>query len=224
LCASEDYEFIIRKVQKKHPKAPIVALGTSMGAGLLLRHAAETGEKCLLKAIVAVATPFDYIKCRAKLNHWWPYFGFSDAYIVKSLHDQVDQVLLDLSMMEDDIKEKGISIDEVMNVKSSQEFDEKLTIKICDCKSTEQYYLDASVDQHVHKIKVPVLALSSKDDPIVSIECVPVDKIVKNPNIILALTHIGGHVAFYSGIVPKRSYADLCLEYLDSVLNSKSLS
>eukprot|EP01114_Cavostelium_apophysatum_P003354 TRINITY_DN13189_c0_g1_i1.p1 TRINITY_DN13189_c0_g1~~TRINITY_DN13189_c0_g1_i1.p1 ORF type:complete len:104 (-),score=5.97 TRINITY_DN13189_c0_g1_i1:50-361(-) len=48
-------------------------------------------------------------------------------------------------------------------------------------------------------VKTPLLLLSALDDPLVSPDCVPYKEIVGNPNLILATTKIGGHVAWHTG-------------------------
>ena len=189
-----------------------------MGAGLLLKYAANSGESCIFKAIAAVSTPFDYIITREVLNNWWPYFGYSDKYIIKSLREQYDSVFSYLVGMKKKLEEQGISLEEISNCKSSLEFDTKFTIKLYGYESPEKYYHDASVVHRLENIKIPVLALSSKDDPIVSPRCIPYDRLKEIPNVVLAVTFIGGHVSWYTGIKPERWYSKPCLEFLDAVL------
>ena len=185
-----------------------------MGAGLILRYASTTREKCLFKGIVAVAAPFDYIECRAKLNSIWPYFGYADDFIVKSLTDQVKSVLVYLKTMEDDLKEKGIDIERVLNIKTSREFDEEFTVKMIGIDKPEDYYIQASVGYNLNDIKVPTLSLNSEDDPIVPFNKEFARQIISNHNILLVYTKLGGHVGFYTGIKPKRWYVVPCLEFL----------
>lgn len=191
-----------------------------MGAGLLLKYLIDSGENCVLKGAVAVAAPFDYKACREKLNNFFPYFGYADGFIVKSLKDQFESVAVHLSTMHEDLKEKNISIERVRNIKSSQEFDEEFTIKMTDYESTEQYYADASVGYNLSRIKVPTLSLNSQDDPIVPFYPETAKNIIENPNILLAYTKIGGHIGFYTGWSPVRWYPKPCLEFLDATLSS----
>ena len=221
LCASDDYAYAISKIQKKHPKASIVGLGTSMGAGILLKYATETGENCTLKAIAAVATPFDYIICREHLNSWWPYLGLSDLFILSALEDQLESISTDLLLnYNDELLEKKIVLKEVVKARSSLEFDQKFTIKLYGYENTDEYYKQASVASSLNKIQIPVLALSSKDDPVVTASCIPYEQFYHNPNLVLAITNVGGHVGWFTGLSPKRWYPKPCLEFLDSILDN----
>jgi predicted alpha/beta-fold hydrolase len=205
---------VIKKIQKKYPERQLFGLGTSMGAGLILRYAMDTGDKCLFKAIVAVAAPFDYISCRAKLNSFWPYFGFADGFIVKSLKKQFNSVSAHLLMMKEDLDRMGIDMERVKDFNTSKEFDEEFTVKMVGYKSTQDYYEDASVGYDLSKIKVPTLSLNSEDDPIVPFKKDSARQITSNPLVLLAYTRVGGHIGFYTGWSPKRWYPAPCLEFL----------
>lgn len=193
-----------------------MALGTSMGAGLLLKYLMEVGENCILKGAVVVGTPFDYKACRAKLNSFWPYLGLADGFIVKSLKSQLESVAVHLATMPEDLKERNICLEKVRNIKTSQEFDEEFTIKMVNYKSTEEYYTDASVGYDLKRIKVPTLSLNSADDPIVPFYPEQAVKIAENPYVLLAYTKLGGHIGFYTGWHPVRWYPKPCLEFLDA--------
>lgn len=57
----------------------------------------------------------------------------------------------------------------------------------------------------LHDIKVPVFALSSLDDPVITKHNIPYNEFPRNPNLILAVTRTGGHIGWYTGILrPKR--------------------
>ena len=190
-----------------------------MGAGLLLKHAGASKEKCLLKAIVAVAAPFDYVACREKLHSFWPYFGYSDKYILQQQKDQLISVLVELNQMNEDLEEKKINIEDVLRTTSSQEFDRKFTIKVAEHTDTEGYYKAGSCEDMLKNIKVPVLLLSSKDDPVVAFKGME-GKIKDNEKLIVANTKVGGHCGFFEGIwKPTRWYPKPCLEFFEAVLN-----
>ena len=185
-----------------------------MGAGLILRYATSTKESCLFKGIVAVAAPFDYIECRSRLNSLWPYLGYADDFIVKSLKDQFESILIHLQTMTEDLVEKRIDVEKVLNIKTSREFDEEFTVKIVGIDKPEDYYEQASVGYNLNDIKVPTLSLNCEDDPLVPFNKNLARQITSNPNVLLVYTKLGGHVGFYTGLRPKRWYAVPCLEFL----------
>jgi uncharacterized protein len=61
------------------------------------------------------------------------------------------------------------------------------------------YYLAASSLQKVKHITKPTLVIHSRDDPIVSIHCLPVRECTENPNMIVGIVEKGGHVCYFYG-------------------------
>jgi uncharacterized protein len=223
LCSEDDIGYIVAEIKEKYPKAKIVAIGTSMGAGLMIKYAGKSRENCLFDAIAAVAPPVDYIHCRAKLHSWWPYLGYSDAYILKSQKIQLQSVMGELSGMEDELNQLNIRIEEVLESKSSMEFDEKFTIRITEHKNTEEYYKKASCEELLKDVKVPLLLLSARDDPVVQYKKVPLEKVEGNTKVIFASTRTGGHVGFFEGLVkPKRWYPKPCIEFFEAVIGMET--
>jgi abhydrolase domain-containing protein 1/3 len=58
-------------------------------------------------------------------------------------------------------------------------------------------FADGSSQHYIPNIRTPTLWLVSRDDPFVAM--VPVELCLANPNIALAETSRGGHVAFLEG-------------------------
>lgn len=59
------------------------------------------------------------------------------------------------------------------------------------------YYRDASSVDAIFNIRIPVLALHSKDDPIVADMSVPYESFKKNPYMVMCATNIGGHLGWF---------------------------
>lgn len=58
-------------------------------------------------------------------------------------------------------------IDEVLKSRTIHEYDEKFSIKLKGYKSVEDYYKRAGCIDYIEKIKIPVLFINSKDDPVI---------------------------------------------------------
>ena len=71
--------------------------------------------------------------------------------------------------------------------------------------------------RYVWTIKIPVMCLSSVNDPVIPREQIPYDEVKKRPNALLVTTEYGGHCGFkeQSGLFGMDNWADkLTLDYL----------
>jgi uncharacterized protein len=59
------------------------------------------------------------------------------------------------------------------------------------------YYRDASSVDAVFNIRIPVLAIHAKDDPIITDMAIPYEAFKKNPYTVLCTTSIGGHLGWF---------------------------
>jgi predicted alpha/beta-fold hydrolase len=101
-----------------------------------------------------------------------------------------------------------------------REFDDEYTIKANPSFScVAEYYNQASCLHKVKDIKVPTLVLQSRDDPIVPVDCLPIDECVANENVITALTRFGGHVWYFEGAnVKSRWFTHATTEFLNKAM------
>ena len=175
-----------------------------MGGSLLLKYVGDSQDDCLLKALVTLASPFDHVLSYRALNNNWMYFGLPDQYILKNLKAYVKGVSQYFLSNPNILKEKKIDLEEVYDAKTTNEFNKLFTIKLHGFKSIEQYYREGSSVNSMHNVKIPVLAISSLDDPIVSHVCIPYEEFKSNPYLGLAVTRIGGHLSWFTGNSPKR--------------------
>jgi len=62
----------------------------------------------------------------------------------------------------------------------------------------DDYYHDASSKSRLPGVRVPLLCVSAADDPISIKRALPSREAVEqNPNVILCVTHGGGHLGFF---------------------------
>lgn len=87
--------------------------------------------------------------------------------------------------------------------------------------SIEEYYTESSGKNYLANIKIPFLVLQALDDPIIPSNAIPYRAFLENPNLILATTHTGGHIAWFEGWdVATYNWADsACIEFMQSVMN-----
>lgn len=92
----------------------------------------------------------------------------------------------------------NLDFEKLGKVETWRDFDNLLTLKIHpQFKSVAEYYYASSCFNVVKDIKKPTLVIHSKDDPIIPIECLPVDECLANENMIVGIVHTGGHVCYF---------------------------
>jgi len=214
---TKDFAQAVEHIKNSCPDAHIVGVGFSMGANLLLKYLGETGENCPLKAGAAVSTPFDIVICSRYLRKPWPTSYIADNFLVTTI---LDSLKPNIQVLEP-LKELGVDLEETLKSTRSWDYDSRITCKILGFQNPEQYYRQVSCVNYLEKIKVPVLALSSLDDPVVTKDCIPYEEFKSNPNLILATTRAGGHIGWFTGVkAPQRWYSYPVVEFLETVLEN----
>ena len=117
------------------------------------------------------------------------------------------------------IKVYKLNIDKIRTVKTWRDWDEEYTIKVHpQFKCATAYYNAASCLEYVQDIRVPTLVLHSKDDPVIPVDCVPMEECLANEHIITAITRRGSHVCYFMTDGKKRWYTHACSEFLCNAL------
>jgi predicted alpha/beta-fold hydrolase len=187
--------FTIEYVSKKYPKAKIVGLGNSMGANVMLKYVGEAREKSILLGVAAVSCPFDILLCSKAISKTVLPDKFMAEDFVKLLKKNKDY------FMPHDLP---ILLEEALLSKTTRQFDELFTRRIHGYRSPEHYYREVSCVNYLHQITIPVLALSSLDDPVITKDCIPYEEFLHNENLILATTLTGGHLGWFTGFLRPR--------------------
>lgn len=98
------------------------------------------------------------------------------------------------------------------------QIDEAITRRLLGYNTLTEYYDHFSCHHRLKDIKVPLLCLNAKDDPILNHISIPYQECMSNDNIILLITNTGGHVGWFHGqIRPKRWYPKPSIEFLNCI-------
>lgn len=90
-----------------------------------------------------------------------------------------------------------ISDEGMHKLKYLHEFDRAVQCATWGYPTEGAYYRDASSVDAVFAIRIPVLAIHAKDDPIACDEAVPYEEIRQNPYVLLCASSGGGHLAWF---------------------------
>ena len=194
-----DAKALIESLHRDYPSSPLHAVGFSIGGNMLLKLLGEWGDKSLLHSAVSVSAPLELSICADTIEK-----GFAKNY-QNYLLKPLKKTLLQKYEKFDMEALLSLSKEEVENIQTIREFDEKYTAKIHGFVSSADYYAKCSAKQFLKKIETPTLIIHALDDPFMTPEILPrldeVSSLVK-----LEITLEGGHVGFVGGTFSKPKY------------------
>jgi len=94
-------------------------------------------------------------------------------------------------------KNPDIDVDKVRKVKYLYEWDRYVQCPSWGYPTEHAYYRDASSVDAIFNIRIPVLCLHSKDDPIINDIAVPYEAFKKQPYVMMCATSNGGHLGWF---------------------------
>lgn len=189
----EEVGWILERIREQH-KGPIVAVGVSLGGNALMRWAAENGEAAgrLCSAVASVCSPLDLTAGGYRIGQ-----GFNRVfYTTMFLRTLKPKVLRKWAQY------PGLFDREAMlQARDIYEFDNIFTAPVHGFASVEDYWARASAKPHLHRIRIPALALNSRNDPFIPAASLPQQHEV-SPTVTLWQPRNGGHCGFPSGAFP----------------------
>lgn len=193
---SGDYEEvggILARLRERHP-GPLLAVGISLGGNALMRWAAEAGASAsaVANGIAAVCSPLDLAAGSQAIGR-----GFNRwVYTTFFLRTMKPKALAKLAQY------PGLFDHELLaSARDLYDFDDLFTAPLHGFRSADDYYARASARPHLHRIRIPALALHARNDPFVPAGSLPVVGEV-GPCVTLWQPAAGGHVGFPRGTPP----------------------
>lgn len=196
-CAAncEDLIEVIDHVKVKYEGSLLGAVGISMG-GLILGNylSSAEGVKTPLSCAMIISVP------------WNVHIGtqsIETPVLNMLLNRHLASGLCNIVRSMRTVLDTGKYVfDDILKSKTIREFDSKYTVKQFGYKDVTDYYNHATIHNKIHKVTIPVLCLSSADDPFQPIEGIPLDEAYKMDNLCIVVTSRGGHIGFMEGICP----------------------
>ena len=187
---SADFRAVLLELIERDRLKQIFFAGYSMGGNLILKMAGELGVAAPreLRGICAVCPTLDLAACVDAIErpeNW--------LYQLRFVRDLKSRVRRKAKLFPGQFELNGLS-----RVRTLREFDDAITAPCSGYRGAADYYERASAMRVVHRIAVPTLILTSKDDPVVPFESFGGPEIAGNPKIRVAAAEFGGHCAFIS--------------------------
>ncbi|KAK8486231.1 hypothetical protein V6N13_090250 [Hibiscus sabdariffa] len=188
---TEDVRKIVDHISCEYPEAPLYAVGTSIGANILVKYLGEDGANTPVVGAAAICSPWDLLVCDRFINR----------RPMQKVYDKVLTVgLQGYAQLHRSILSRLVNWEGVEKSSSLREFDNHATRILGKFETVDTFYRRSSSTNYVENVSVPLLCVSALDDPVCTSEVIPWDECRVNENIVLATTPHGGHLAFYEGI------------------------
>jgi len=175
---------------------PMVVIGYSLGANVLVKWAAETDGRHDLLALVSVSNPFSLDVCAERLNRGLSYWY--GRHFLRSLCAGVEaKKQLFRASGQSDYLQCLESIGSLQQLRSLWEFDEMVTAPLHGFASARDYYERCSSRRFIAQLTTPALVVHGLNDPIIPPDALPRSREMPD-GVTLDVHPLGGHVGFAS--------------------------
>lgn len=189
----EEIGWMLSRLRERHA-GPIVAVGVSLGGNALMRWAAEAGEAAsqTIVAVASVSSPLDLAAGSVAIGRGFNRLVYTTMFL-RTMKPKALRKLEQHPGLFDGAK--------LAAARDLYEFDDIFTAPLHGFASADDYYARASAKPHLHRIRIPALALNALNDPFVPAASLPRPAEV-GPCVTLWQPREGGHVGFPDGRIP----------------------
>lgn len=193
---SGDYEeigWILERLRQRH-RGPVVAVGVSLGGNALMRWAGESGESAArsASAVASVCSPLDLAAGSVAIGRGFNKLVYTTMFL-RSMKPKAFAKLKQHPGLFDAAK--------LVLARDLYQFDDVFTAPLHGFRNADDYYARASAKAHLHRIRIPALALNALNDPFVPAASLPRADEAGN-FVTLWQPRQGGHVGFTDGPMP----------------------
>ncbi|KAH8757515.1 Alpha/Beta hydrolase protein [Hyaloscypha finlandica] len=189
--ATWDCRQTVKWLRKTFPNRPLYGIGYSLGANILTNYIAEEGPSCMLRAAVIVSSPWNLDAGNRALQRTW----IGREIYSKTMGTNMKK-LIDLHY---DQVSKGSKLDfaKIRQAKYLHEFDREVQGPTWGYPTEGAYYRDSSSVDSLLAVRIPLFAISAKDDPIAQDEALPYEEMKRTKYGVLCTTTMGGHLSWF---------------------------
>ncbi len=183
--ATDDLETIIKHSLSKGYRQ-LYLVGFSLGGNLTLKYLGEKGQNLYpeVQKAVTFSVPL-HLSSSGKTIGW---------LYTKRFCRSLNKKILEKSKR---FPEFQIDTSYIPNIKTLKDFDDAYTSQLHGFIDAEDYYERNSSLYFLDKISIPTLIINAKNDPFLSKECFPFEKIKPMEKIYFQAPEMGGHCGFY---------------------------
>jgi uncharacterized protein len=194
----EEIDWVLGRVRAS-ARAPVLAIGVSLGGNALLRWAEETGDAAAatVRAVAAISAPVDLTAAGAAIDRGVNRLIYARMFLATMKPRALAKWQQYPGLFD---RERMIA------ARTLHAFDDCFTAPLHGFASADDYWRRASTKPHLNAIRVPALVLNARNDPLIPDESLPHPREV-DPHVTLWQPHDGGHVGFVAGRWPGHVHA-----------------
>ncbi|KAJ3571880.1 hypothetical protein NP233_g3452 [Leucocoprinus birnbaumii] len=197
---TDDTRCALLYIASRYPKAPLLALGFSLGANVITRYLGEEKENARFHAACALACPWNLEDNNDRLVNSYLGKHIYSKGMGGNLQTLLKRHYKAISADPDHYVSQAATKAVSLKNPTLEEFDEAFTRiaggppPVFPFSSSREYYRHMSTHIILREVQVPFLAISAADDPVV--RSVPTDG-GGNPHVVMGLTPGGGHLGWF---------------------------
>lgn len=183
--ATDDLETVLKhSLSKGYKKIHLV--GFSLGGNLTLKYLGEKGQNLYpeIQKAITFSVPLHLSSSSKKIG--WLY--------TKRFNKSLINKILEKSQR---FPEFQIDTSNIAKIKTLKDFDDAYTSQLHGFIDAEDYYERNSSLYFLDKINIPTLIVNAQNDPFLSAECFPFEKIKSMEKVYFQAPKMGGHCGFY---------------------------
>ncbi|WP_306309346.1 YheT family hydrolase [Fulvivirga ligni] len=178
----------------------VYLIGFSLGGNLTLKYVGEEGANIdpRIKIAVAFSVPLDLDSSCNTISES-SNFIYSSRFL-KNLKEKIKRKAA--------IMPEKLTLTNMPLVKTIRDFDEHYTAPLHGFESASAYYKSCSSINFLESIAIPTLIVNAKNDPFLSEECYPIEKLKNHRHVTFEVPEKGGHVGFTEFNNQKRYWSE----------------
>ncbi len=208
---TSDTLHILQEIEQRR-LGPVFLVGFSLGGNVALKLAGELGRTSSIAGVCAVSTPIDLAECVRQIDK-----PSNFIYRQRFVRRLTDRIRRKNKLSSDVYSRTGLN-----DIKTIWEFDDKFTAPLFGFGTAENYYATQSARRYLHRIRVPTLAVTAKDDPLVPFRIYNDPAFQSNPALQMLATNYGGHLGFLSRTKPRFWLDGVLLDWMNQVLSKRN--
>jgi uncharacterized protein len=161
---------------------------------VLTKYLGEVGERTRFIGAYTYANPYNLVPCQPHIkSSFWSNLFYNILYIGTK-----KQLIEKMTEKEKEMFNGLVDLDSCMKEDDTMELDKKLFLPLYPQYEHIDYLMEErSCDKVLHNVKIPLVTISSLDDPVCPEHVIPKSLFEgSNPNIIFATTKFGGHLGW----------------------------